>query len=79
MEEVKEYFDVTVKCEQECGYSKKTGSTKYKKFTENYLVHTGSPEAAVKAVEKEMSGVSFSWRITSVKESKLTAILDATV
>lgn len=77
MDKVVEYYDVVVKCEQEKGYNEKTGKTTYKKFNESYLVHAGSPEAAAKAVEKEMSGVSYSWRVYSVKESKISGILDA--
>ena len=67
------YYKVVVKIEIE---DSSTGKTK--KSQEVYLVQDcGSPQAAADRVEKEMDGSMGVWRIDSVKEVKLTAILNA--
>lgn len=67
------YYKVVVKIEIE---DSSTGKTK--KSQEVYLVQDcGSPQAAADRVEKEMDGIMGVWRIDSVKEVKLTAILNA--
>ena len=67
------YYKVVVKIEIE---DTETGKTK--KSQEVYLVEDcGSPQAAADRVEKEMDGCMGVWRIDSVKEIKLTSVLNA--
>ena len=75
-DKVSEYFEVTVKCQEETGYNKKKQETIYRKFSEVYLVHAASPELAVKIVEKKMKGFTWEWRIYNVKESKIVDVFE---
>ena len=70
-----EYFEVTVKSEKIVGYNQKKGEDIIKKYSETYLVHAGSPQDASNAVEKKWKDSPFSWRIASVKESKITEVI----
>ena len=68
------FFMVTVKLQAEKGVDK-YGETKYKKFTETYIVEAGSPQIAANRVEKEMKDTTFEWEIQSVRRTKITKIL----
>lgn len=68
------FFMVTVKLQIEKGVDK-YGETKYKKFSEVYVVEAGSPQLAANLVEKEMKDTTFEWEIQSVKRTKITKIL----
>lgn len=70
-----EYFEVTVKSEQIIGYNQKKDEDIVKKHSETYLVHAGSPQDASNQVEKKWKDSTWSWRITSVKESKITEVI----
>ena len=70
-----EYFEVTVKSEKIVGYNQKKGEDIIKKYSETYLVHAGSPQDASNAVEKNWKDSTLSWRIASVKESKITEVI----
>ena len=70
-----EYFEVTVKSEKLVGYNQKKGEDIIKKYSETYLVHAGSPQDASNAVEKKWKDSTLSWRIASVKESKITEVI----
>lgn len=72
---VTEYFEVTVKSEEIVGYNQKKGEDIVKKRSETYLVHAGSPQAASDLVEEKWKDSSWSWRIASVKESKITEVI----
>jgi len=69
-------YKVVVKTEKEIGYNEKTGETKYKKSTLNYIVRSGSTKDASERVEKEFNGFTDEWRIDSVKELNVEAILE---
>lgn len=73
---ISEYYEVTVKCQEEKGYNQKKGEPIYKKFTEVYLVHAGDPETASKIVEKKMSACTWEWRIYNIKESKIVDVYE---
>jgi hypothetical protein len=68
------YYKVVVKIEEENGISK-TGKPKFKHLTEMYIVKAGSPQIAANRVQEEMNGCQSEWRIDSVKEVKIAAIL----
>ena len=70
-----EYFEVTVKSEQIVGYNQKKDEDIVKKHSDTYLVHAGSPQDASNQVEKKWKDSTWSWRITSVKESKITEVV----
>lgn len=70
-----EYFEVTVKSEQIIGYNQKKDEDIVKKHSDTYLVHAGSPQDASNQVEKKWKDSTWSWRITSVKESKITEVI----
>ena len=70
-----EYFEVTVKSEQIVGYNQKKDEDIVKKHSETYLVHAGSPQEASNQVEKKWKDSTWSWRIASVKESKITEVI----
>lgn len=70
-----EYFEVTVKSEQIVGYNQKKDEDIVKKHSDTYLVHAGSPQDASNQVEKKWKDSTWSWRITSVKESKITEVI----
>ena len=69
------YYKVVVKIEEENGTTK-TGEPKFKHTQETYIVAAGCPQDAANRTQKEMDGCMSEWRIDSVKELKLTAILD---
>ena len=70
-----EYFEVTVKSEQIVGYNQKKDEDIVKKHSDTYLVHAGSPQDASNQVEKKWKDSTWYWRITSVKESKITEVI----
>lgn len=75
--ELSGYYKVVVKIEEENGEDK-NGNAKYKKVKEVYIVKgCGSPKAAAKRVEQEMEYCTSEWAIDSVKEEKITDILNA--
>lgn len=66
------YYKVTVKVTQE----QENGKTKSSK--EVYLVaNAGSPQIAADSVQELFNGCTDEWRIESVKEEKICAVLDA--
>ena len=71
-----EYYVVTVKEEEIVGYSQKKGEDIVKKHTYNYLVKTSDPKEATTKVENEMKGSTNDWRITNVKMSNITEVLE---
>lgn len=75
-DKVSEYYEVTVKCQEEVGYNQKKQETVYKKFSETYLVHSSDPETASKIVEKKMEGFTWEWRIYNIKESKIISVFE---
>jgi hypothetical protein len=71
-----EYYEVTVKSEEVVGYNQKKGEDILKKRSETTLVHAGSPQEASAKVEKLWKDSTWSWRIASVKESKITDVIN---
>lgn len=71
-----EYYVVTVKEEEVVGYNQKKGEDIIKKHTYNYLIKTADPKEATSRVEKEMKGAMSEWRITNVKMSNITEVLE---
>lgn len=71
-----EYYVVTVKEEEIVGYNQKKGEDIVKKHTYNYLVKTADPKEATTKVENEMKSSMSDWRITNVKMSNITEVLD---
>lgn len=71
-----DYYVVTVKEEEVVGFNHKKGEDIIKKNTYNYLVKTADPKEATSRVEKEMAGSMSEWRITNVKMSNITEVLN---
>jgi hypothetical protein len=69
------YYKVVVKIEEENGMNK-NGTPKIKKSQEIYIVKCGSPQDAADRVEKEMEGITFDWKIDTVKEVNITKIIE---
>ena len=67
---VPEYYKVTVKIEHE------GDNGKIKKMSEIYLVKAGSPQGAADKAEQEMELCKDVWQIVSVKEEKLTKVVE---
>lgn len=63
------FFMVTVKIEAD-------PESDIKKGKEVYLVKCATAKDAAKRVEEEMDGLMASWKIDTVKEMKINAILD---
>lgn len=78
MDNVVEFYKVTVKVEVDTGMTNRDGEPKIKKHKEVYLVkECSTPQAAADRVQKLFEGSMDDWTIESVKAEKLDAILTA--
>ena len=70
------YFEVTVKLQEETDQEDRAGNPKIKKWHEKWLVHAKTTEEANKIVQKEYDGTMADWRIANVKETQILGVLD---
>ena len=70
------YFEVTVKLQEEADQEDRAGKPKIKKWQEKWLVHAKTTEEANKIVQKEYDGTMADWRIANVKETQILGVLD---
>lgn len=70
------YYIAVVKEEVETDADNKVGVSKTKTMTYNYIVKAGSVGSAYQKVEDYMQSCMNTWRIHSVKEYKLTDIIE---
>lgn len=70
------YFEVTVKLQEETDQEDRVGNPKIKKWQEKWLVHAKTTEEANKIVQKEYDGTMSDWRIANVKETQILGVLD---
>ena len=78
MDNIIEYYKVTVKVEVDTGLINKAGEPKIKKHKEVYLVKDCSiPQKAANRVENLFKSCTDEWAIESVKAEKLDDILSA--
>ena len=70
------YFEVTVKLQEETDKTDRAGNPKLKKWQEKWMVHTKTAEEASRIVKQEYDGTTAEWRIANVKETQILGILD---
>ena len=70
------YFEVTVKLQEETDQEDRSGNPKIKKWQEKWLVHAKTTEEANRIVQKEYDGAMADWRIANVKETQILGVLD---
>lgn len=70
------YYLAVVKEEVETDAESKVGTPKLKTMTYNYIVKAGSVGSAYDKINKYMESCMNIWRIHSVKEYKLTDIIE---
>lgn len=70
------YFEVTVKLQEETDQEDRAGNPKIKKWQEKWLVHAKTTEEANTIVQKEYDGTMADWRIANVKETQILGVLD---
>lgn len=70
------YYIAVVKEEVETDAEGRVGTPKTKTMTYNYIVKAGSVGAAYDKVQDYMESCMNTWRIHSVKEYKLTDIIE---
>ena len=70
------YFEVTVKLQEETDQEDRAGNPQIKKWQEKWLVHAKTTEEANKIVQKEYDGTMADWRIANVKETQILGVLD---
>ena len=75
MEEKIEYFQVSVKLQEETDATDRAGNPKITKWTELWVVKANTSEEANKIVSDEYEGSLAEWRIAQVKETKIIGIL----
>ena len=69
------YFEVTVKLQEETDQEDRAGHPKVKKWQEKWLVHAKTTEEANKIVQEEYNGSMADWRIANVKETQILGVL----
>ena len=70
------YFEVTVKLQEETDQEDRAGNPKIKKWQAKWSVHAKTTEEANKIVQKEYDGTMADWRIANVKETQILGVLD---
>lgn len=70
------YFEVTVKLQEETDQEDRAGNPKIKKWQEKWLVHAKTTEEANRIVKEEYSATMAEWRIANVKETQILGVLD---
>ena len=69
------YFEVTVKLQEETHGEDRAGNPKIKNWQEKWLVHAKTTEEANKIVQEEYNGSMADWRIANVKETQILGVL----
>ena len=69
------YFEVTVKLQEETDQEDRAGNPKIKKSQEKWLVHAQTTEEANKIVQEEYNVTTADWRIANVKETQILGVL----
>jgi len=69
------YFEVTVKLQEETDQEDRAGNPKIRKWQEKWLVHTKTSEEANKIVKDYYEGTMADWRIANVKETQILGVL----
>ena len=75
MEEKIQYFQVSVRLQEETDATDRAGNPKIRKWTELWVVKADTSEQANKIVSDEYEGSLAEWRIAQVKETKIIGIL----
>ena len=70
------YFEVTVKLQEETDQEDRAGNPKIEKWQEKWLVHAKTTEEVNKIVQKEYDGTMADWRIANMKETQILGVLD---
>ena len=70
-----QYFQVSVKLQEETDATDKAGNPKIRKWTEQWIVRADTSEQANKIVMDEYNGALAEWRIAQVKETAIIGIL----
>ena len=69
------YFEVTVKLQEETDVEDRAGNPKIKKWQEKWLVHAKTTEQANEIIKAEYSNSMSDWRIANVKETQILGVL----
>lgn len=75
MENKVQYFEVSVKLQEETDATDRAGNPKIRKWTEKWMVRADTSEQANKIVMEEYNGSLAEWRIAQVKETAIIGIL----
>ena len=68
------YFEAT--CQSEISVEDNKGNEKTKKITERFLIPANNISEAEQIMKKNADGLYDEYRITSVKESKIVAVVE---
>ena len=71
-----EYFQVTVKLQEETDATDRAGNPKIRKWSEVWIVRADTSEQANKIVSEQYEGSLAEWRIAQVKETAIIGILN---
>lgn len=69
------YFEVTVKLQEETDAEDRAGNPKIKKWQEKWVVHAKNTDEATKIVTDEYVATMAEWRIANVKELPILGVL----
>ena len=75
MENKVQYFQVSVKLQEETDATDRAGNPKIRKWTEQWMVRADTSDQANKIVMDEYNGSLAEWRIAQVKETAIIGIL----
>ena len=75
MENKVQYFEVSVKLQEETDATDRAGNPKIRKWNELWVVRADTSEEANKIVMDEYEGSLAEWRIAAVKETQIIGIL----
>ena len=71
-----EYFQVTVKLQEETDVTDRAGNPKIRKWSEVWIVRADTSDQANKIVYEQYEGSLAEWRIAQVKETSIIGILN---
>lgn len=69
------YFEVTVKLQEETDAEDRAGRPKMRKWQEKWLVKAKTTEDANRIVREEYDGTMSDWRIANIKETQILGVL----
>lgn len=76
MQQEVNYFQVSVKLQEETDMTDRAGNPKIRKWSELWVVEAKTSEEANKRVMEEYEGSMAEWRIAQVKETAIVGILE---